>query len=198
MIDVDTGSFFAIVLVAAIAATTVAVVPRGLAPPVVVLELILGIVIGPEVLHLAHSSDFIKFFSNLGLGMLFYFAGYEIDFERIRGLPLRLGSRGWLLSILIAYAIGGGFEPDVRAAVERDLVADYCARLNAAGIDYAMDECWRDYCENSVWGVVMSIIATMLAEETERGNEMLTTMLRRHARHALDLDALALLRKDDR
>ena len=38
MIDVDTGSFFAIVLVAAIASITVAVVPRGLAPPVVVLE----------------------------------------------------------------------------------------------------------------------------------------------------------------
>ena len=85
MIDVDTGSFFAIVLVAAIAATTVAVVPRGMAPPVVVLELVLGILIGPEVLDFAHSSDFIDFFSNLGLGMLFYFAGYEIDFERIKG-----------------------------------------------------------------------------------------------------------------
>jgi len=107
VIDVDTSSFFAIVLVAAIAATTVAIVPKGMAPPVVVLELILGILIGPEVLGLAHSSDFIDFFSNLGLGMLFYFAGYEIDFERIRGAPLKLGTLGWALSVAIAYGIGG-------------------------------------------------------------------------------------------
>ena len=107
MIDVDSSSFFAIVLVAAIAAVTVAIVPRGMAPPVVVLELILGIVIGPEVLDLAQSSDFIEFFSNLGLGMLFYFAGYEIDFERIKGMPLKLGVIGWLLSVALAYGIGG-------------------------------------------------------------------------------------------
>ena len=107
MIDVDTGSFFAIVLVAAIAAITVAVVPKGMAPPVVVLELMLGIVIGPEVLDFAHSSDFIDFFSNLGLGMLFYFAGYEIDFERIQGAPMKLGALGWALSVGLAYGIGG-------------------------------------------------------------------------------------------
>ena len=107
MIDVDSSSFFAIVLVAAIAAVTVAVVPKGMAPPVVVLELVLGILIGPEVLDLAHSSDFIEFFSNLGLGMLFYFAGYEIDFERIKGAPLKLGVLGWLLSVALAYGIGG-------------------------------------------------------------------------------------------
>jgi Kef-type K+ transport system membrane component KefB len=107
MVNVDTQSFFFIVLIAAIAATTVAIVPKGMAPPVVVLELILGILIGPEVLGLAHSSDFIDFFSNLGLGMLFYFAGYEIDFERIKGAPLKLGALGWALSVGIAYGIGG-------------------------------------------------------------------------------------------
>ena len=51
------------------------------------MELLLGIVIGPQVLDLAQVDDFIQFFSNLGLGMLFFFAGYEIDFERIRGRP---------------------------------------------------------------------------------------------------------------
>jgi Kef-type K+ transport system membrane component KefB len=104
---VDTGSFFAIVVVAAIAAITVAVVPKRFAPPVVVLELFLGILIGPEVLNLAHPGDFIEFFSNLGLGMLFFFAGYEIDFQRIKGRPMELGALGWLMSILLAYGIGG-------------------------------------------------------------------------------------------
>jgi Kef-type K+ transport system membrane component KefB len=106
-IAVDTGSFFAIVVVAAVAAITVAVVPKRFAPPVVVLELLLGIVIGPQLLDLAHSDEFIEFFSNLGLGMLFFFAGYEIDFQRIKGKPMKLGGWGWLLSIALAYGIGG-------------------------------------------------------------------------------------------
>ncbi|HMJ73772.1 MAG TPA: cation:proton antiporter [Solirubrobacterales bacterium] len=107
MIHIDTDSFFVIVTIAAVAAVTVAVVPSRFAPPVVVVELLLGIVVGPEVLDLAGTDSFIEFFSNLGLGMLFFFAGYEIDFERIRGRPLKLGAWGWLLSIALAYGIGG-------------------------------------------------------------------------------------------
>jgi Kef-type K+ transport system membrane component KefB len=107
MIHVDTESFFVIVVVAALAAITVAMVPKRFAPPVVVVELLLGILVGPEVLDIAKTDNFITFFSNLGLGMLFFFAGYEIDFERIKGPPLRLGAWGWLLSVALAYGIGG-------------------------------------------------------------------------------------------
>jgi Kef-type K+ transport system membrane component KefB len=107
MIEVDAESFFVVVAVAALAAITVAAVPGRLAPPVVVVELLLGIVVGPEVLGLAKTDDFVDFFANLGLGMLFFFAGYEIDFERIKGTPLKLGLLGWLLSVALAYAIGG-------------------------------------------------------------------------------------------
>jgi Kef-type K+ transport system membrane component KefB len=107
VVNVDTTSFFLIVLSAAVAAVTVVVLPKKVAPPVVVLELLFGIVIGPHGFGWAKTDEFSLFFSNLGLGMLFYFAGYEIDFERIKGAPLRLGARGWLLSIVIAYAIGG-------------------------------------------------------------------------------------------
>jgi Kef-type K+ transport system membrane component KefB len=107
VITVDESSFFAVVLTAAVAAVTVVLIPRRFAPPVVVIELILGIVIGPQVLGLAEPDSFIDFFSNLGLGMLFFFAGYEIDFERIRGKPLTLGAWGWLCSLVLAYGIGG-------------------------------------------------------------------------------------------
>jgi Kef-type K+ transport system membrane component KefB len=107
VIQVDTTSFFLIVLSAALAAATVAALPARFAPPVVVLELVAGIAIGPHGFGWAGTDEFIEFFSNLGLGMLFFFAGYEIDFARIRGVPLRLGARGWVLSVLIAYAVGG-------------------------------------------------------------------------------------------
>ena len=107
VITVDEGSFFAIIVTAAVAAVTVVALPRRFAPPVVVLELMLGIVIGPQVLGIADSDEFIDFFSTLGLGMLFFFAGYEIDFERIRGKPITLGAWGWLCSLVLAYGIGG-------------------------------------------------------------------------------------------
>ncbi len=110
MFAIDTASFSAIVVVSAIAAVIVVAFPGKFSPPVVVVELLLGIIIGPDVLAIADGDSFIQFFSNLGLGMLFFFAGYEIDFERIRGAPLRLGAIGWALSIALAYGIGGVME----------------------------------------------------------------------------------------
>ena len=107
MVDVDTGSFLVIGLTAALAATLVTFGGRWIFVPVVVLELLLGILIGPDILGLAQSDQFVTFFSNLGLGMLFFFAGYEIDFERIRGAPLKLALAGWVISLVLAYSLGG-------------------------------------------------------------------------------------------
>ena len=64
-------------------------------------------VIGPQGLDIAHVNGFTQFFSDLGLGMLFFFAGYEIDIPRIRGRPLRLALFGWAMSLAIAYGLGG-------------------------------------------------------------------------------------------
>lgn len=93
----------------------------------------------------------------------------------------------------LAYMIGGSFEPARRADVERDLLADYRSRMQAAGVEYGADAMWRDYRLSAIWGVVMTVIATILAAQTERGDQMLTVMAQRHGRHALDLAALELL-----
>lgn len=93
----------------------------------------------------------------------------------------------------LAYMIGGSFLPAQRAAVERELLADYSARMGAAGVPYGGDIMWRDYRLSSLWGVVMTVIATIMAAQTERGDAMLTVMGQRHGRHAIDLDALSLL-----
>ncbi len=104
---VDAGSFLAIVATAAVAGTLCAVIGSRVFVPVVVVELVLGVLIGPQVLGLAHVNGFTNFFSDLGLGMLFFFAGYEIDLERIRGEPLKLALLGWGMSLVIAYSLGG-------------------------------------------------------------------------------------------
>lgn len=110
MAKVDAGSFLAIVLAAAVAAAVVTALPRRLSPSVVVVELVLGIILGPNVLNVAHVDSFVEFFANLGLGMLFFFAGYEIDFDRIRGQALRFAVAGWAMSVALAYGIGGALE----------------------------------------------------------------------------------------
>jgi Kef-type K+ transport system membrane component KefB len=106
-IHVEPAEFLAVVGTSAVAGTLSAVVTgRGLLLPAVVVELLLGVVIGPQVLGL-EVSEFIEFFGSLGLGMLFFFAGYEIDLHRIAGRPLRLGALGWAISLALAYTIGG-------------------------------------------------------------------------------------------
>ena len=106
-VDVEPATFLAIAATSAVAGTVSAIVTgRGLLLPAVVIELLLGVVIGPQVLGL-EVSEFVEFFANLGLGMLFFFAGYEIDLKRIAGQPLRLAAFGWAISLALAYSIGG-------------------------------------------------------------------------------------------
>jgi Kef-type K+ transport system membrane component KefB len=106
-ITVAPGTFLAVVVAAAVAGTLSVIVRfGGIVIPTVVLELTFGVILGPDVLGL-HVTPFISFFADLGLGLLFFFAGYEIDLRRISGKPLRLGIAGWILSLVIAYTLGG-------------------------------------------------------------------------------------------
>src|SRR3954447_9122140 len=106
-VQVEPAAFLAIVATGAVAGTLAATLTgRGLLVPTVVAELLLGALLGPQVAGL-HLSEFMIFFADLGLGMLFFFAGYEIDLHRIAGQPLRLGVVGWAMSLAIAYTIGG-------------------------------------------------------------------------------------------
>ncbi|MGZ6313630.1 MAG: cation:proton antiporter [Candidatus Limnocylindrales bacterium] len=107
---VDETSALVMVIAAAVAAVIVLAVSPRVAIPVVVLELLLGILIGPQGLDIAQIDPTTSLLGDLGLGMLFFFAGYEIDAERIGGAPARLASAGWLMSIALAYAIGAALE----------------------------------------------------------------------------------------
>src|SRR5215210_345808 len=104
---IDEVSLLVIVATAAVAGLIVMLLSPRLTIPVVVVELVLGIVIGPQVTDIAQVDPTTDFLGSLGLGMLFFFAGYEIDFQRIEGRPMKLAGLGWALSLLLAYGIGG-------------------------------------------------------------------------------------------
>lgn len=70
--------------------------------PVVVLEVILGMLIGPHMFNLATPDGMIGTLGELGLAFLLFMVGLEIDFDKIRGRALSLAVGGWFLSFLLA------------------------------------------------------------------------------------------------
>ena len=85
-------------LLAAVAAPLLAEIPVGLRVPVAVFEVVLGIVIGPQVLGLVPFEGFIAAMFTFGMAASLFMAGMELDFGRIRGRPLSLALGGWVLS----------------------------------------------------------------------------------------------------
>lgn len=94
----------------------------------------------------------------------------------------------------VAYFLGAGLLPDVRRPAESELVRAYHAALQARGItNYDWDRCWTDYRRGAFAGFGVTVIASMLVQQTARGDEMFIAMARRHSRHALDLGASEFL-----
>ena len=98
----------AIVAAAALAAPLVLGLFPRIRLPAIVLEIVLGIVIGPHVLGWVSIDTPIRVLSQLGLGFLLLLAGLEVDYERFRGRLLRLTALGYVLSLGLALLIGLG------------------------------------------------------------------------------------------
>jgi Kef-type K+ transport system membrane component KefB len=94
-----------VILIAAALAPLLVDLPSRLRFPAVVAEITLGILIGPQVLGFAEPDGVVEFLSTVGLAFLFFLGGLEVDFERIRGLPAKLGGYGWLISLALGLAI---------------------------------------------------------------------------------------------
>ncbi|MBW2282650.1 MAG: phosphotransferase [Deltaproteobacteria bacterium] len=90
----------------------------------------------------------------------------------------------------VAYFMGAGLQPEARRSVEREIVRDYHHAICEAGVTgYDAERCWSDYRRGVFSGFAVTVIASVMVQQTERGDEMFTAMARRHARHALDLGA---------
>jgi Kef-type K+ transport system membrane component KefB len=71
----------------------------------VVLLLGAGILVGPHALGLIHVNPTIDTFNELGLGMLFFLAGFELEQSALKGASGRLAGAGWLVSLGLAFAV---------------------------------------------------------------------------------------------
>ncbi|NLV79394.1 MAG: cation:proton antiporter, partial [Rhodococcus sp.] len=99
-------SLFWIVVAAVLAPVVAGAVPRRLVPEVVLL-LVAGIVIGPFATGLAGVDSEIDMLRELGLGMLFLLAGYEIDTAELTGRGGRRALITWGVCFVLALAATG-------------------------------------------------------------------------------------------
>ena len=105
------------VLAAGVLAPLLAEIPIGFKVPVVVLEVVLGVVIGPQVLSLVQFDGFVVTMFTIGMAATLLMAGMELDFAEIKGRPLFLAAGGWIASVLLGVTVVGLLHaiPQVRA-----------------------------------------------------------------------------------
>jgi Kef-type K+ transport system membrane component KefB len=74
--------------------------------PTVVVEIALGVVIGPQVLGIASVNAYVDVLSKFGLAFLFFVAGFEVVEAKVARRLVGLGTIGWTISLAIALVAG--------------------------------------------------------------------------------------------
>lgn len=75
--------------------------------PDIVVQILLGILLGPQVLGWARVDEPVLLLSLIGLAFLLFLAGLELRFDRMQGGALRTAVAGFVLSLGIALVVGG-------------------------------------------------------------------------------------------
>lgn len=99
----NVGSLLVIALIAAAVPLVVGLLRLKVAE--VVLLLGFGVLFGPQALGWITVNDTTNTFSELGMGLLFFLAGYELDAEAVRGRSGKLAASGWFTSLALAFLI---------------------------------------------------------------------------------------------
>ncbi len=105
--DIETGldTLLVVAIVAALAPFVAALLERIRLPQVVVL-IVGGVLVGPEVLGWADPES-VSLLADVGLGFLFLLAGYELELSLFRRRVGRLAVASWFVTAAIAVAVTG-------------------------------------------------------------------------------------------
>jgi Kef-type K+ transport system membrane component KefB len=110
MPDVEFLNLLGVLIIAVAAPLIAAVLPRARVPAVV-LEIVLGIVVGPHGLGWLRPDLAVQVVALLGLAMLLFLAGLEVDVRAWRGGLLWVILAGYGCSLAIGYATGWALRP---------------------------------------------------------------------------------------
>src|SRR5919109_2117718 len=107
MPDVRFTNLLIVVAVGLAAPLALGFFPR-LRLPAIVLEIVLGIIIGPSGLGWVKPDEPVSILALVGLAFLLFLSGLEIDIERLRGRLLKLTAAAFALSFAISLLVGLG------------------------------------------------------------------------------------------
>jgi Kef-type K+ transport system membrane component KefB len=123
-------------LLIVVAAGFAAPLALGLVPrlrlPAVVLEIVIGIVIGPAVLGWVEVDQAVEVLSLIGLAFLLFLAGLEIDLTALRGIVLRAASAGFAISL--GLAVLAGLALDVAGIADEPLLIAVILTSTSLGV----------------------------------------------------------------
>ena len=105
MPDVEFTNLLAVTLIALLAPLLLGLTP-ALRVPAVVLEIIAGVVVGPQGLGWVDVDVPVSIVALLGLAFLLFLAGLEVDVHRLRGQVLRLAQLGYLATAALGLCVG--------------------------------------------------------------------------------------------
>ncbi len=94
----------------------------------------------------------------------------------------------------LAQLIGGSLTPDVRQRHESDLVREYHDVMTSLGVDRSLAQTWREYRIASLSAVITAVHAPTRVKRTDRGDAMWAVWSARHVQHAVEHEAVTLLR----
>jgi Kef-type K+ transport system membrane component KefB len=103
-VSVQFGGLLALAVAAFAAPLAARAIPRRLVPPVV-LEVLVGIAIGPQGLGLVHATGGVYTLYLLGFGFLLFLAGQEIQVKRFRGPTFRVTGTNFAISLVISVPV---------------------------------------------------------------------------------------------
>ena len=105
MPDVSFSSLAVVLAVAFFSRLLLGLVPRFRVPGVVI-EIILGIIIGPSVLGWATADEPVQILALVGLAFLLFLSGLEIELDQLRGRLLRVAALGLGASVVLGLMAG--------------------------------------------------------------------------------------------
>lgn len=109
MPDIGLVNLLGVLAIAFVAPLALGFVPR-LKMPAVVLEILLGVLLGPSLLDWLEPDLAVRTVALLGLAMLLFLAGLEVDVRNLRGGLLPVAAAGYAVSLLLGAGVGLGLQ----------------------------------------------------------------------------------------
>jgi Kef-type K+ transport system membrane component KefB len=106
-------------------------VPR-IRVPGPVLEIVIGVIIGPQVLGWVVIDDPVLVLSTLGLAFLLFLAGMEVDIEALRGRDGRIAFMGFGVSVVLS--LGIGFALEASGLIINGLLVGFALTASSLGV----------------------------------------------------------------